>query len=70
VDTRKEGAVSMDVCGFLYSQKRYDLKDPKRALVRSANPEYIPDGIEFEMIDLVSDETAYRGIVNSYSKMF
>ncbi|GCE20051.1 hypothetical protein [Dictyobacter kobayashii] len=44
----------MDVTGLLYSQIGYDLKDPMRALIRSTNPDYVPEDALFEVIDHVT----------------
>lgn len=58
----------MDITGLLYSQIGYDLKDPMRALIRSTNPDYIPQGTQFELLDAATDEVVYKGEVKLWGE--
>lgn len=51
----------MELCGMLYSQIGYDLKDPMRVIVRSTNPEYVPEGATFTVIDTGTHESVITG---------
>lgn len=60
----------MQVSGFLYSQIGYDLKDPMRALIRSTEPGYVPDGAEFEVLGGESNAVVYRGEVKKWGELW
>jgi hypothetical protein len=53
----------VDVNGFLTSQIGYDLGDPKRALIRSYRPDYLPTGATFELYHADADDTATEAVL-------
>lgn len=58
----------MDVSGFLFSQIGYDLKDPKRALVRSHNKSYLSDETVFRVISLNENNLILKNKVNYWGE--
>ncbi|GCE27285.1 hypothetical protein KDA_27690 [Dictyobacter alpinus] len=60
----------MDVTGLLYSQIGYDLKDPMRALIRSTNPAYVPEGALFEIIDNTTGRVVLQKKVSYWGELW
>uniref|UniRef100_A0A7C4PME7 Uncharacterized protein n=1 Tax=Anaerolinea thermolimosa TaxID=229919 RepID=A0A7C4PME7_9CHLR len=47
--------------GLLYSQIGYDLGCPMRAIIRSTDPSYVPEGSHFVVKNAETGETAWQG---------
>ena len=58
----------MDVSGFLFSQIGYDLKDPKRAIIRSNNRSYINTDTYFFIINLNNNNLVLKDKVNYWGE--
>lgn len=60
----------MEISGLLYSQIGYDLKDPMRALVRSTDPDKVPEGSVFDIIEAESGSIVFQGEVRKWGALW
>lgn len=58
----------MGTTGFLYSQIGYDAKDPKRALIRSTDPDCIREGSRFEVTEAAAGDVVLQGSVRLWGE--
>ncbi|GCE14635.1 cellulase N-terminal Ig-like domain-containing protein [Tengunoibacter tsumagoiensis] len=60
----------MDMTGLLYSQIGYDIKDPMRALIRSTNPSYVPEGALFTLVNTSTEQVVIQKPVSYWGELW
>jgi len=56
----------MDISGLLHSQIGYDIREDKRALIRSTNPNYVAEGTVFIIQNIGTSEYVMQGNVKKW----